>query len=131
MGSGRVAQRDSAITSAVSSSTSSRCTMTVQALDPVGTLAGPRRIGVPGARIDRLFFAQVREDPIVELEALDPGPNDRVVVISSGGCTALSLLAAGAGRVDAVDLNATQNHIVELKVAVLRRLDHDAALGFL
>ena len=35
--------------------------------------------------------------------------------VSSGGCTALSLLAAGAGRVHAVDLNTTQNHVVELK----------------
>jgi S-adenosylmethionine-diacylglycerol 3-amino-3-carboxypropyl transferase len=71
---------------------------------------------------DRLFFAQVREDPRGELEALAPTADDTVVVVSSGGCTALSLLAAGAGRVVAVDRNATQNHIVELKAAA-------AALG--
>jgi S-adenosylmethionine-diacylglycerol 3-amino-3-carboxypropyl transferase len=40
-----------------------------------------------------------------------------MVVVSSGGCTALSLLAAGAGRVVAVDRNAAQNHLVELKAA--------------
>ena len=66
---------------------------------------------------DRLYFAQVREDPRAELEALAVQSDERVVVVSSGGCTALSLLAAGAGRVIAVDLNATQNHIVELKAA--------------
>ena len=75
------------------------------------------RIGLPGAVRDRLFFAQVREDPNGELTALRPGPDDEVVVVSSGGCTALSLLAAGAGRVTAVDLNVTQNHLVELKAA--------------
>ena len=75
------------------------------------------RTALPGAVQDRLFFAQVREDPRVELAALRPGPDDEVVVVSSGGCTALSLLAAGAGRVVAVDLNATQNHLVELKTA--------------
>jgi S-adenosylmethionine-diacylglycerol 3-amino-3-carboxypropyl transferase len=75
------------------------------------------RIAFPGAVQDRLFFAQVREDPRAELTALRPGPDDDVVVVSSGGCTALSLLAAGAGRVAAVDLNATQNHLVELKAA--------------
>ena len=75
------------------------------------------RIAFPGAVQDRLFFAQVREDPRAELTALRPGPDDDVVVVSSGGCTALSLLAAGAGRVTAVDLNATQNHLVELKTA--------------
>ena len=66
---------------------------------------------------DRLFFAQVREDPRAELAALRPQRDEEVVVVSSGGCTALSLLAGGAGRVVAVDRNATQNHIVELKAA--------------
>jgi S-adenosylmethionine-diacylglycerol 3-amino-3-carboxypropyl transferase len=75
------------------------------------------RVTLPGAVHDRLFFAQVREDPCAELAALRPTPGDEVVVVSSGGCTALSLLAAGAGRVTAVDLNATQNHLVELKAA--------------
>ena len=75
------------------------------------------RVELPGAVRDRLFFAQVREDPCAELAALRPGPDDDVVVVSSGGCTALSLLGAGAGRVVAVDLNATQNHLVELKAA--------------
>ena len=77
------------------------------------------RVTLPGAVHDRLFFAQVREDPRAELAALRPGPDDDVVVVSSGGCTALSLLAAGAGRVVAVDLNATQNHLVELKLCCL------------
>lgn len=81
---------------------------------PVGRLL---RATLPDAMNDRLYFAQVREDPRGELEALSPTATDTVVVVSSGGCTALSLLAAGAGRVVAVDRNAAQNHIVELKVA--------------
>jgi S-adenosylmethionine-diacylglycerol 3-amino-3-carboxypropyl transferase len=84
------------------------------------------RVALPGAVNDRLFFAQVREDPRVELTALRPGPDDEVVVVSSGGCTALSLLAAGAGRVVAVDLNATQNHMVELKTAATTLGGRDA-----
>jgi len=85
---------------------------------------------LPGARADRLFFAQVREDPCLEIEALAPLADARVVVVSSGGCTALSLLAAGAGHVTAVDLNSTQNHLVELKVAALRRLTMPEILSF-
>jgi len=88
------------------------------------------RVTLPGAVHDRLFFAQVREDPRAELAALRPGPDDDVVVVSSGGCTALSLLAAGAGRVAAVDLNATQNHLVELKTAATTLGARDA-IGFL
>ena len=84
------------------------------------------RATLPGAVQDRLFFAQVREDPRAELCALRPGPDDEVVVVSSGGCTALSLLAAGAGRVVAVDLNATQNHLVELKTAATSLGSRDA-----
>ncbi|HWL39687.1 MAG TPA: DUF3419 family protein [Gemmatimonadaceae bacterium] len=81
-----------------------------------------RRTVMSGAREDRLFFAQVREDPLLEIAALAPLSSARVVVVSSGGCTAFSLLAAGAREVVAVDLNSTQNHLVELKSVALRRL---------
>ena len=77
--------------------------------------AGLQRIHLGDARLGPLYFAQVREDPEVEIEALSPAPDRALVVVSSGGCTALSLLAAGAGRVTAVDVNVAQNHLVELK----------------
>jgi S-adenosylmethionine-diacylglycerol 3-amino-3-carboxypropyl transferase len=88
------------------------------------------RVELPGCREDRLFFAQVREDPRLEIEALAPLADANVVVVSSGGCTALSLLAAGAGHVTAVDLNASQNHLVELKVAALRWLTMPEIMSF-
>src|SRR5688500_18209993 len=68
-----------------------------------------REIRLPSASADRLFFAQVREDPLLEIEALAPAANSTTVVVSSGGCTALSLVACGGGRVISVDSNATQN----------------------
>jgi S-adenosylmethionine:diacylglycerol 3-amino-3-carboxypropyl transferase len=89
------------------------------------------RVSLPGARSGRLIFAQVREDPRVELLALHPGARERAVVIGSGGCTALSLLAAGAGEVHAIDLNRTQNHLVELKALAVARLDRTLAVQFL
>ena len=92
------------------------------------------RITLPDARPDRLFFAQVREDPLLEIEALAgaEGANGRtVVVVSSGGCTALSLLAAGWGRVVAVDLNPVQNHLVELKAQAVAALEAGEVVGFL
>lgn len=90
-----------------------------------------RRLSLPSAVDERLYFAQVREDPRLELEALQPHAGDSLVVVSSGGCTALSLLAAGAGRVAAVDLNRSQNHLVELKVVTVAALSRGLALGFL
>ncbi|SRR5216683_6694022 len=89
------------------------------------------RIEVPGARDDRLFFAQVREDPLLELEAFAGHLDGALAVVSSGGCTALSLVAAGAGQVIGVDLNRTQNHIVDLKAAVTATAGPDQALAFL
>ena len=89
------------------------------------------RVTLGSARADRLYFAQVREDACVELSALDPQPTDRVVAVSSGGCTALSLLGAGAATVHAVDVNSAQNHLVELKVAAVCRLERLNAVSFL
>ncbi|MGH7619814.1 MAG: DUF3419 family protein, partial [Gemmatimonadaceae bacterium] len=77
------------------------------------------RVSLPGAIDDRLYFAQVREDPLLEIEALQPTASDSLVVVGSGGCTALSLLSAGAGRVASVDLNRSQNHLIELKLATV------------
>jgi S-adenosylmethionine-diacylglycerol 3-amino-3-carboxypropyl transferase len=88
------------------------------------------RIALPGSIDDRLYFAQVREDPLLEIELLEPTADDSIVVVGSGGCTALSLLAAGAGRVTAVDLNRSQNHLIELKLAAAS-LPWSATLGLL
>jgi len=90
-----------------------------------------REIRLPSASTGRLFFAQVREDPLLEIDALAPAPDSTIVVVSSGGCTALSLVACGAGRVISVDSNATQNHLVELKAQAVRSLEPGALLGFL
>jgi len=87
------------------------------------------RTELPGAVDDRLFFAQVREDPSLELEAFKGHLDGPIAVVSSAGCTALSLLAAGATGIVAVDLNRTQNHLVELKAAALAHAEPTAFLG--
>jgi S-adenosylmethionine-diacylglycerol 3-amino-3-carboxypropyl transferase len=89
------------------------------------------RTRLPGARNDKLYFAQVREDPLLEIAALDPWDDGTYVVVSSGGCTALSLLARGAGKVVAVDLNATQNHLVAFKAAAIQSVDRENLFAFL
>jgi S-adenosylmethionine-diacylglycerol 3-amino-3-carboxypropyl transferase len=90
-----------------------------------------KRLSLPSAVDDRLYYAQVREDPRLEIEALAPGPDDCIVIVGSGGCTALSLLTAGVGHITAVDVNRTQNHLVELKVAALTVLSRAESLAFL
>lgn len=89
------------------------------------------RVTLPDSREDRLFFAQVREDPLLEIEALEPRAGHTLVVVGSGGCTALSLLAAGGGRVVAVDLNRVQNLVTELKASAVAELEAAEAVAFL
>src|SRR5215510_12668370 len=73
-----------------------------------------------------LIYNTCWEDPALDREALALGPADRVVVITSAGCNALDYLLAGAGEVNAVDVNPIQNALLELKVAAARGLDHAA-----
>lgn len=101
------------------------------AYEPQRARVTTARVSLPSAVDDRLYFAQVREDPRAEIAALEPSPGDSLVVVGSGGCTALSLLAAGAGQVTAVDVNRTQNHLIELKLAAVATLSRDEALAFL
>ncbi|MFN3202057.1 MAG: DUF3419 family protein [Bradymonadia bacterium] len=74
-------------------------------------------------------FAIVREDPQVELRALDhvEGPAHRALIIASGGCTALTLAGARPEvHVTALDPNPTQLDLVRRKIEAVRRGDLDA-----
>lgn len=72
-----------------------------------------------------LIYNQCWEDPAVDRQALRLTPADRVLVITSAGCNALDYALTGA-RVLAVDANPRQNHLLELKLAGIRRLPFDA-----
>jgi len=75
-----------------------------------------------------LRYAQVWEDADILLEALAAGPGDTCLSIGSAGDNALSLLATGADRVIALDLNPAQIACLELRVAAFRILDHGGLL---
>jgi S-adenosylmethionine-diacylglycerol 3-amino-3-carboxypropyl transferase len=79
----------------------------------------------------KLLYAQMREDPQVDREALAISPADRLLCVASGGCTALTLLAEGPAELVAVDLNPAQLALVELKIAALRALSVDQLRRFL
>jgi S-adenosylmethionine-diacylglycerol 3-amino-3-carboxypropyl transferase len=73
-----------------------------------------------------LIYNTCWEDPALDREALDIRPDDRVAVITSAGCNALDYVLAGAGEVNAVDVNPIQNALLELKVAAARGLDYES-----
>ena len=72
----------------------------------------------------RLVYAQIWEDPEVDMAAMQLAPGQRVVTIASGGCNALSYLTADPALVEAVDLNAAHVAFGRLKLTAARHLPH-------
>jgi S-adenosylmethionine-diacylglycerol 3-amino-3-carboxypropyl transferase len=89
------------------------------------------RSELPGARSDTLFFGQVCEDQRLEVTALRDHLDSPIAVVTSGGCTALSLIAEGAVDVTGIDLNRSQNHLAELKAVAVSSLGTVAATALL
>ncbi|CAN1211964.1 DUF3419 domain-containing protein [Tumidithrix helvetica PCC 7403] len=83
--------------------------------------------------VSEIAFSQVREDPRIELRVIQElakrQQSLRVLLVASGGCTALSLLASPAiAKIEAVDLNPAQLHLVELRRQALCHLSLDEQL---
>ncbi len=74
---------------------------------------------------NNLVYVTSFEDPAVDRCALEVGPGDRVVTITSGGCNALDLVLAGALEVHAVDVNPLQTALLQLRIAAIRTLGYD------
>ncbi|KAG5917379.1 hypothetical protein E4U61_002771 [Claviceps capensis] len=74
---------------------------------------------------DEYIYAFTWEDARVDEWLLKLGPEDKVLAISSAGDNILSYLAQSPARVHAVDLNPTQNHLLELKAAAYTALPYE------
>jgi S-adenosylmethionine-diacylglycerol 3-amino-3-carboxypropyl transferase len=74
---------------------------------------------------NNLVYNTCWEDPRLDQVALELGPADNVLVITSAGCNALDYTLSGPQHVYAVDLNPRQNALLELKQAAIRELDFD------
>jgi len=69
-----------------------------------------------------LVYAQIWEDPAVDMEALAITPDSHVVTIASGGCNVLSYLTADPRAITAVDLNTAHIALNKLKLVAARHL---------
>ena len=73
-----------------------------------------------------LVYAQIWEDPVVDMAGLEINADSRIVTIASGGCNALSYLTANPASITAVDLNTAHIALNKLKVAGVRHMpDYD------
>lgn len=74
---------------------------------------------------DEYIYAFTWEDARVDERILNIGPDDKILAITSAGDNILSYLAQSPARVHAVDLNPTQNHLLELKAAAYTALPYE------
>jgi S-adenosylmethionine-diacylglycerol 3-amino-3-carboxypropyl transferase len=76
-----------------------------------------------------LIYNTSWEDPAVDRRTMKLGPDDRALVITSGGCNVLDYALDGPAGVIAVDVNPRQTALLELKLAAIRHLSHADAFA--
>jgi S-adenosylmethionine-diacylglycerol 3-amino-3-carboxypropyl transferase len=81
--------------------------------------------------LSNLLFGMSWEDPSSDRRALAIEHGNTVTTISSGGCNTLTLLLDNPAKIYAVDINASQSYLLELKIAAVRHLKHEDLLAFL
>ena len=82
-------------------------------------------------KLFKLIFTMNWEDPESDYQALKITPGDRMMTITSGGCNTLSFLLYDPEEVYTVDINPSQSFLLELKMAAIRKLEHEGFLAFL
>ncbi|TCM22384.1 S-adenosylmethionine-diacylglycerol 3-amino-3-carboxypropyl transferase [Novosphingobium sp. PhB165] len=78
-----------------------------------------------------LVYAQIWEDPVADMAALQIGPESRVLTIASGSCNALSYLTADPAAITCVDLNTAHIALGRLKIAAIENLDYADLRSFI
>jgi S-adenosylmethionine-diacylglycerol 3-amino-3-carboxypropyl transferase len=74
---------------------------------------------------NNLVYNTCWEDPRLDRVALNMGPGDNVLVITSAGCNALDYALTEPNHVYAVDMNPRQNALLELKLSGIRNLEYE------
>ena len=71
-----------------------------------------------------LVYNACWEDPRLDRQALQLGPDDDILMITSAGCNALDYALVEPNHIYAVDVNPRQHALLELKLARIRALDY-------
>ncbi len=89
--------------------------------------------------LDRIFatmfsgfvYAQIWEDPEVDMQAMQITPMSRIFTIASGGCNVMNYLTEDPAHITAIDLNPAHIALMRLKLAALHHLpDYEAFFRF-
>ncbi|MBU6267658.1 MAG: DUF3419 family protein [Sphingomonadales bacterium] len=111
--------------------------MSVKVREAVNSALGETGAERSGRLLERAFafafqglvYAQIWEDPVADMAALEIPAGGRVITIASGGCNALSYLVADPGEIIAADLNTAHIALGRLKVAAVRHLPGQLAFA--
>ena len=71
-----------------------------------------------------LIYNACWEDPRIDRQLLGLNADSRVVMLTSAGCNALDYLLDRPAEIHTVDVNARQNALLQLKLALYRHADH-------
>jgi S-adenosylmethionine-diacylglycerol 3-amino-3-carboxypropyl transferase len=93
------------------------------------------KIGFTKQRKSKVFndilYASCWEDPAMDRTAFAIKPDDVVFSITSGGCNVLTFLLDNPREVIALDINVYQNHLLQLKMAAIQKLQYEELLEFI
>ncbi len=78
-----------------------------------------------------ILYAQCWEDPEIDRQAFNITSEDVIFSITSGGCNILAFLLDNPRKIISLDLNPSQNYLLELKMAAFKTLNYDEVLEFL
>ena len=78
---------------------------------------------------NNLVYNTCWEDPRLDRVALELGPDDEVLVITSAGCNSLDYALCGPNHIYAVDMNPRQNALLDLKLAGVKHLEFEDFFG--
>ncbi len=73
-----------------------------------------------------IVFNMSWEDPEMDRRAFNLTDQDTVISISSAGCNPLNFLCQSPRKLISIDGNPAQNAVLELKLAAIASLDHEA-----
>lgn len=78
----------------------------------------------------KLVFTHNWEDPESDHAALKIKERESMMAITSGGCNVLGFLLFNPESIYSIDINPTQSHLLELKVAAIKTLSFDEFISF-
>ena len=73
----------------------------------------------------QLIYNCAWEDPRLDRELMKLDSQSKVVMITSAGCNVLDYLLDGPAEIHAIDMNFRQNAVLELKLALIKKRNHE------